>query len=98
MAVSGAYKNVLLLISALATATATYIAYLAYSERPYTVVAIYQTKNNEETSLSSGEVTIQPKNIRRDNGFIEFDLPLKIANQGDKDSEGIVAWVRTNGA
>ena len=98
MAAKESYKNVLLLISAVATAIATYIAYLAYSARPYTVMVVYEAKNNTEIFHSSGEVTIQPKNIQRDNGFLEFDLPFKISNEGDKDSEGIIAWVRAEGA
>ena len=61
-------------------------------------MVVYEAKNNTEIFHSSGEVTIQLKNIQRDNGFLEFDLPFKISNEGDKDSEGIIAWVRAEGA
>ena len=91
------FKNILLLITAVATSIAAYVAYKSYIEQPRLVVSVFKVTGDEEVYYSSGEVELRLRQLNRTAEAIEYELPLKVVNEGEKDADGITIWMRVEG-
>jgi hypothetical protein len=91
------FKAGLLAITAFATLAGAYVAYKNYTrdvDEPRIVIAVYRIEGDEEVYYSSGNIFLNLREVNRSAGFVDYDLPLKVINEGDKDADGITIWIR----
>jgi len=88
-------KLFLLFITAIATcivAYATYRTYLDQIEEPQLTLEAYKINGSEESSVSdSSSLTL--KKVNSQNGFDDYELPVKVSNDGNKDVEGVLLHI-----
>jgi hypothetical protein len=94
-------KTILLVITALASSLIAYIEYKRYLreiDEAKMVVAVYRVEGGSEVYYASGRVALKLEESERNSGVVDYELPLKLINEGKKDADGITVWVKAENA
>jgi hypothetical protein len=89
-----------LMFSLAAVVAAGFGAFYAYrslqesQQRPFLVMALYEIQGGEEVWYQ--DVRAQPNQVRHENGMIEYELPLKLINEGARPAAEATIWIRSS--